>query len=592
MRRIASLLPSSLTTRCSALIAVPLLLLLLGAQALADVRVSYTVDEKALKTAVAGTNLAFALFSDNGCTTQVGGAVQIAVEDVLIQRLKLLRPKGATKPPKTDEIHATLTGVTAAPYLKVIGNGITAVGGDCQLQPGGGGTSLPCASQVGSEVYFDSCNVNIRSGTGGTDGTINGLGNLVVGYNERMCTFSFSHTATCSGDADCAPNTCSGGGCTSSSHPCTTNADCPANLCSPRTGSHNIVTGRGNSYTSYGGVVAGWVNSISGPYTSVTGGRYNSATEEGCSVSGGSANLAGSGTVRVDGPPDVGGIGSVNDAAVSGGIFNAATDYEASVSGGFWNSAKGQGSSISGGYHNMASGGYSWIGGGFTNITSGSTTSVCGGDGNSASATSSTVSGGQNNIASNDYAVVSGGYANTASGVHAAISGGKGGTATGEAASVSGGSGNSATGNFASVSGGLGNLAGPGTPSFPAFAAGYAPSVSGGYRNQASAAAASVSGGGTNTATGDTSTVSGGRFNIASGVDSCVAGGDSNSARTPQSCVSGGFSNVTFDGGTAGRNGIATTIAGGKLVAENGDTVWAVRHTNCGWGSSFGLCFP
>ena len=43
---------------------------------------------------------------------------------------------------------------------------------------------LPCASQVGNDVYFEGCNVHVLSGSGATDGAINGLGNLVVGYNE------------------------------------------------------------------------------------------------------------------------------------------------------------------------------------------------------------------------------------------------------------------------------------------------------------------------------------------------------------------------------------------------------------------------
>ena len=39
-----------------------------------------------------------------------------------------------------------------------------------------GAVSLPCASQVGTEVFFTGCNVNIRSGSGSTDGAVNGLG--------------------------------------------------------------------------------------------------------------------------------------------------------------------------------------------------------------------------------------------------------------------------------------------------------------------------------------------------------------------------------------------------------------------------------
>ena len=57
-------------------------------------------------------------------------------------------------------------------------------------------------------------NVHIVSGSGSTDGDLNGLGNLIVGYNELQ------------DDND-------------------------------RTGSHNIVAGSRNNYSSYGGLVVG-----------------------------------------------------------------------------------------------------------------------------------------------------------------------------------------------------------------------------------------------------------------------------------------------------------------------------------------------
>jgi hypothetical protein len=59
-------------------------------------------------------------------------------------------------------------------------------------------------------VYFDGCNVNIRSGSGATDGTLNGLGNLVVGYNEKVCQLSDD---ACTADGDCPANTCTSGFC-------------------------------------------------------------------------------------------------------------------------------------------------------------------------------------------------------------------------------------------------------------------------------------------------------------------------------------------------------------------------------------------
>src|SRR5205807_1257654 len=98
-----------------------------------------------------------------------------------------------------DRLTHVLTGVAppSTAFLTVTGMGITPVGGVCQLQfATANATNLPCASQIGNDVYFTGCNVNIRSGSGSTDGPTNGLGNLIVGYNEfpsSVVTRSGSH---------------------------------------------------------------------------------------------------------------------------------------------------------------------------------------------------------------------------------------------------------------------------------------------------------------------------------------------------------------------------------------------------------------
>jgi hypothetical protein len=73
---------------------------------------------------------------------------------------------------------------------------------------------LTCMRREGNDVIFEGCNVHIRSGAGYTGAPVNGLGNLVVGYNEAFP------------DDD-------------------------------RTGSHNLVVGAFHSYSSSGGLVAG-----------------------------------------------------------------------------------------------------------------------------------------------------------------------------------------------------------------------------------------------------------------------------------------------------------------------------------------------
>ena len=141
------------------------------------------------------------------------------------------------------------------------------------------------------KVIFSGANVFIQSGSGSTndDGSITGLGNLIVGYDENTGAQT-------------------------------------------KLGSHNLIVGGNHSYSSYGGFVAGDTNTISGPYATVTGGKLNSATGDAASVSGGYGNTAGG-----------------EQASVGGGYGNTAGGSQASVNGGKDNIANGLYSAISGG---------------------------------------------------------------------------------------------------------------------------------------------------------------------------------------------------------------------------------------------------
>ena len=165
-------------------------------------------------------------------------------------------------------------------------------------------------------------NLQIVNGTGTTTGEVNGKGNLIVGYNEN--------TGNTYGDF--------------------------------KTGSHVLVVGPSNSYSSFGGIVVGRGNTISGGYASVSAGQSNRATAFGASVSGGQINWAGA-----------------NWAAVSGGKLNEATNDSASVSGGDSNVASAGSSSVSGGNDNEAKEYAASVSGGQNNEASGLWTSVSGG---------------------------------------------------------------------------------------------------------------------------------------------------------------------------------------------------------------------
>jgi hypothetical protein len=159
----------------------------------------------------------------------------------------------------------------------------------------------PINSLSGPHVILTGANLHIRNGTGATYPAINGVGNLVVGYNE-------------------------------------------APLSPSRGGSHNLIVGPEHNYSSYGGFVAGYENIVIGPYASVSGGELNTASALFASVSGGNLNTA-----------------SGQYASVSGGYQNTASGDWSSVSGGGVSTASGLASSVSGGYsHNMISD-YGWM---------------------------------------------------------------------------------------------------------------------------------------------------------------------------------------------------------------------------------------
>ncbi|MBI5504585.1 MAG: hypothetical protein HY899_07270 [Deltaproteobacteria bacterium] len=131
----------------------------------ATLPVSFTVDTKALKIgAPAGTILGVKLYTDSSCITVPVAKLAVAIENVSVtESLKAFTPKrAAAKPPITTRLNFVLEDVVLDAgvdlFLQVTGNGITAVGGDCQSQgatpapPAGLScvtTDVPCALAAG-----------------------------------------------------------------------------------------------------------------------------------------------------------------------------------------------------------------------------------------------------------------------------------------------------------------------------------------------------------------------------------------------------------------------------------------------------------
>src|SRR5262249_28289960 len=103
-------------------------------------------------------------------------------------------------------------------------------------------TQFISADATFKTTTISRCNLYVQSGSGSTDdcGRLSGLGNLIIGYNaSREATF-----------------------------PLPIGFDL-------RLGSHNLILGDYQNYSSFGGIVAGFENNILAPYASVTGGLQN-----------------------------------------------------------------------------------------------------------------------------------------------------------------------------------------------------------------------------------------------------------------------------------------------------------------------------
>ncbi len=160
-------------------------------------------------------------------------------------------------------------------------------------------------------ALFRGINVQIVNGTGDTQ-TLNGMGNLIVGYNRPSNGSFICSTGAVDSQAQCLAS----GGTWAQSH---------------KSGSHNIVGGDFNSYSSWGGLVLGLENAVSAPYAAIVAGARNRA--------------------------------GASFASISGGSYNIASGIYSSVNAGFANRASGDFAGVGGGASRQASGAHDWAAG-------------------------------------------------------------------------------------------------------------------------------------------------------------------------------------------------------------------------------------
>jgi hypothetical protein len=184
---------------------------------------------------------------------------------------------------------------------------------------------LAGVTRTEDSIVISGANLQVVDGSGTTTGPTNGLGNVIIGYNE-------------------------------------------AEPDREQTGSHNLVIGMQHEFTSFGAIVAGEDNTVVSRSASVLGGKNNISAEDYATIVGGSLNLASGQFATVGGGFDneAGGVNS----AVSGGCENMATSTYSAVSGGRLGLASGEWSSVSGGFTNKATGTYTSVSGGSTRTAS------------------------------------------------------------------------------------------------------------------------------------------------------------------------------------------------------------------------------
>ncbi len=356
---------------------------------------------------------------------------------------------------------------------------------------------------VGTEAVFEGVNVHVRNALGDTDFT-DGTGNLIVGWNEG-------------GDS--------------------------------RTGSHNVVVGRGSSWTSYGSIIVGEGHQVSGNYGAVIGGTGNVMDGTRGVIIGGNSNTVSSGdgwhAVIVGGGSSlvadesgvvVGGQGNIIDAT------NPEAQYEVVV-GGEGNTVQKSHAVAVGGRDNLVNGTHAVVIGGALNYVTGDAGAVFGGRSNEVQGGSyDVVAGGADNTATGglgEASAIFGGTLNGAGdvmGEHAVIVGGESNIASGDRAVVVGGGSNTCRGARSMIVGGYQSVSDFGDSNSL---------VVGGSNHYVLASAAVILGGEASESYGRYSIVAGGEGGLVTGEHSVLVGGDQCEATHDNSAVVGGISATT-----------------------------------------------
>jgi hypothetical protein len=215
-------------------------------------------------------------------------------------------------------------------------------------------------------VRLSGVNFQVVNGLDRTE-SVNGAGNILIGYDEPS-TFEFTDPLCSSARARNGALIVDEAGCLAAGGIFGTQH---------KSGSHNLVLGTQNGYSSFAAIVSGRLNYSNEMHASVLGGVDNRASGRFASVLGGQGSV-----VRGNNGVITGGIGAQangSHAVVVGGVGNVADGLQSIVVGGERNEAPGEKSVVLGGFRNTVSGRQATLSGGRVNTVSGQAASLLGG---------------------------------------------------------------------------------------------------------------------------------------------------------------------------------------------------------------------
>jgi hypothetical protein len=207
-----------------------------------------------------------------------------------------------------------------------------------------GHVSLDTTDPNRPAVVVSAANLQVVNGTGVSWNAPNGVGNIIIGYDEFRPS---SHPPVCSYGYYDNQTDCEAVGATwAVQH---------------KSGSHNLVVGYWHNYSSLHGIVGGQRNTINSDESVVISGNSNIASGQSSVILSGFGHVSSGTNSTITGGSS--NISSGANSSISGGSFNESAGHWSTITGGSSNTSGGLDSSVSGGLNRSAVGTGDWVAG-------------------------------------------------------------------------------------------------------------------------------------------------------------------------------------------------------------------------------------